>query len=105
MGIANALVYLFNCDILHKHGHRYHLSCSIQTEYLIKHPQIPPDVVKGENTQSHASDVYTFGRVLKAVNQEKLNIPLLHSLSDLCMDLNPFKRPAQNILTSLQNLS
>ena len=88
MGIANALVYLFICDILHndiksdnimiksmpddactgvlvdfgkgcmlKHGHRYHLSRSIQTEYLIKHPQIPPDVVKGE-IHSHMQVMY-----------------------------------------------
>ena len=50
-----------------KNGHKYHLSTAMQSEYLVKHPQIPPDVVKGQNFQSHASDIYAFGRVIKTV--------------------------------------
>ena len=44
-------------------GCRYSLSCSTQREYFVKHPQIPPDVVKGENCQSHASEL--LGEYLK----------------------------------------
>ena len=128
-GTASALVYLLNCGILHndikldnivikslpndvlidfgkscmlKNGRKYHLSTAMQSEYLVKHPQIPPDVVKGQNFQSHASDIYAFGRVIKTVNENKMKIPYLHSLSMFCMDCNHIKRPlASDIVTSL----
>lgn len=135
-GVANALVYLVRCHSLHndikcdnimlcshdgtctgvlidfgkgcplKRGRRYHLAPSVQKTYLIKHPQIPPDIVHGRNCQSHASDIYAFGRVIKQVNKEKLSIPLLQSIGDICMEDNSSKRPtAQDIYTSLINLS
>ena len=135
-GIANALVYLVRCSSLHndikcdnimlhsaggtctavfidfgkgchlKSGRRYHLTPSVQKKYLHEHPQLPPDIISGRNSQSHASDVYAFGRVIKHVNKQKLRLPLLQSIGDLCMEENSCKRPtAQDIYTSLSNLS
>ena len=86
-------------------GRKYHLSPSLQQEYLKNHPQVPPDVVAGESVQSHASDIYSFGRVLMAINTKKLDISMLQSLGSFCMDRDPLKRPSiQDIYTSFHNL-
>ena len=71
----------------------------------MKHSHIPPDVVYGRSRQSHASDVYAFGKVIKHINAEKLNIPLLQSIGSLCIESDASNRPsAQDIHTSLSNL-
>ena len=86
-------------------GRKYALSISEQQMYLKKHPQIPPDVVSGISRQSHASDIYGFGRVIQAINSEKLSIPFLQSLAQLSLEGNATKRPtAKDIYTSLQSL-
>ena len=134
-GTANAMLYLVRCSFLHndikcdnimlhstedtctgvlidfgkacllKNGQRYHLAPSLQKEYLMKHSHIPPDVVYGRSRQSHASDVYAFGKVIKHINAEKLNIPLLQSIGSLCIESDASNRPsAQDIHTSLSNL-
>lgn len=135
-GTASALVYLYNCGILHndlkcdnvvlsdssgggctgvtidfgkacynEKGQKYSLSRSEQQRYLRKYLQIPPDVISGVSMQSHASDIYAFGRIIRAVNTEKLSIPYFQSLIKLSLETDATKRPtAKDIYTSLQSL-
>lgn len=104
-GISKGFLIDFGKSCFLKNGRRYSLSTSVQKEYSVRHPQIPPDVVCGTNAQSHASDIYAFGRVIGIVNKKRLNIPLLQSLSTLCMKYDVPERPTiHNIFTSFTNL-
>ena len=88
-----------------ENGRKYSLLSSLQKQYLVQHPQIPPDVVCGMNRQSHASDVYAFGRVIGIVNEQKLCISLLKSLSTFCTNDKVSERPKiHDIFTSLKSL-
>ena len=82
----------------------YKLSTSDQEVYKKRHPQVAPEVRNGSYKQSIASDVYSFGRILSAVNR-KLSVPVLMSMCELCLDYNYDKRPNTNDLcTFLENL-
>lgn len=49
-----------------KRGKRYHLSPVEQEEYQ-KHKHIAPDLVDGTSVTSTASDIYSYGRLLKDI--------------------------------------
>ena len=83
----------------------YHLSKSDKEVYRKRHPQVAPDVRDGICRQSTASDIYSFGRILSSINEENLSIPVLQSMSDMCLDYDGAKRPSTNDLyTFLENL-
>ena len=83
----------------------YHLSASDKEVYRKCHPQVAPDVRDGICKQSTASDIYSFGRILSSINKEKLSVPVLLSMSDMCLDYDSDKRPSTNDLcTFLENL-
>ena len=88
-----------------KNATKYSLSCSLRKEYLVNHPQIPPDVVNGISHPSLASDVYSFGRVLRVVNEKFLKLPVLFPLTQQCMEFNGANRPSvTDLQTFLLNL-
>ena len=74
------------------------MSTSEKEVYRKSHPQVAPDVRDGYCKQSTASDIYSFGRILSSINEEKLSIPVLASMSDMCLDYYSDKRPSTNDL-------
>ena len=84
---------------------KYHLSQKEQEEYSKNHPQIAPDLRSGHCSQSFASDVYSLGRVLKLLNDTSLHIPVISSLSSMCMEYLCSKRPTTSeLFTTFRNL-
>lgn len=70
----------------------YTLSKQKKLDYAKYHPQIAPDLVAGHCKQSKQSDIYSVGRVLKAVNKV-LNYPELETFSLRCMAYLCTERP------------
>lgn len=58
-----------------------------------KHPQIAPDLRDGHCSQSFASDIYSVGRVLSAVNELVLELPAVNSLSNMCKEYFSSNKP------------
>ena len=77
-----------------KNTRLYHLSSVEQERYKTNHPQIAPDVRDGLVTQSPASDVYSFGRIISScISLKKVSIPGLSSIAEKCLEYNMEKRP------------
>lgn len=80
----------------------YKLSSQEITKYAKNHPQVAPEVRRGIQKQSFASDVYSFGRVF---NSNVLKVTCLHDLSMLCLSEIIQKRPtADELSTFVTNL-
>ena len=84
----------------------YDLNKEDRAKYAKHHPQIAPDLRDGRCKQSVYSDVYSFGRILKIVNQEaNLQIPVLINLSNMCTVYASTSRPtADELHTFISNL-
>ena len=89
----------------------YHLSTNDKAVYRKHHPQVAPELRDGICKQSMASDVYSFGRILAAINEEKLSMPALtlsmpvHASSAMCLDYDYTKRPStKDLCMFLENL-
>ena len=76
-----------------KNGKKYNLSAVEKRRYKLVHPQVPPDVVDGIRIQDKLSDVYSFGRILKSIAEDKLPVPALASISKECLLYNANDRP------------
>lgn len=82
----------------------YQLSKEQKQKYKVIHPQVAPEVRDGINKQSHASDIYSFGRIMQHINC-KLQIPVLDQLAGQCLGLVFKERPtAKQLLTFFSNL-
>ena len=79
-------------------GKHYKLSKSSQEFYSKNHPQIAPDLRDGHCKQSYLSDIYSVGRVIKKVNEQFLNIPVLDSYVLLCTKYLCTDRPSTSDL-------
>ena len=77
---------------------QYNLSNEEKLKYIRNHPQIAPDLRDGKCKQSTQSDIYSFGRILKIVNDVSLNLPAITSLSGMCTEYAGSKRPTSNEL-------
>ena len=84
----------------------YDLTMEDKTKYAKHHPQIAPDLRDGKCKQSVYSDVYSFGRVLKIINQEgNIHLPVLTNLGNMCTVYSSTNRPtAVDLSTFLSNL-
>lgn len=83
----------------------YSLSSAAKEEYKQKHPQIAPDLRDGHCYQSPSTDIYSFGRVMLTINQHKLSLPALTSMSECCLKYNSAERPTtKSMYTFLSNL-
>ncbi len=71
----------------------YHLSPEQKERYKAHHPQVAPEVRNGVSTQSFASDMYAFGRVLRQINLLKLKLPVVSHLAEQCLDQFHQRRP------------
>lgn len=71
----------------------YHLSPEQKEKYKTHHPQVAPEVRNGISTQSFASDMYAFGRVLHQINLQKLKRPVVSRLAQQCLDQFHQRRP------------
>ena len=86
-------------------GKAYSLSSAEKLEYSKHHPQIAPDLRDGYCKQCKASDIYSFGRIISAICKNKLPLPALISMSEMCLEFSKTKRPTTNELcTFLKNL-
>jgi serine/threonine protein kinase len=84
---------------------QYKLSNEDKLKYINDHPQIAPDLRDGKCKQSIQSDIYSFGRILRIVNDASLHLAFLTSLSSMCMEYVGSKRPTSDELcTSLSFL-
>ena len=102
---ARAILIDFNKACITSEGTRYKLSREAQQKYARNHPQIAPEVRKGHNNQSFASDVYSTGRVIHKINTAVLQIPGIQSLSELCLSEDLKMRPtASELLSSVSFL-
>lgn len=78
---------------------RYHLSDKEKEEYCCYHKQVAPDLVDGITNVSTASDMYSYGRLLKNIIQYfPLNVDLigtsLKKAIKQCIKYNDFDRPS-----------
>ena len=80
------------CDI--SEGKIYTLSEERKKDYKLYHSHIAPDLRDGVCRQSVMSDVYSFGRILAAVNECKLKDKNLEEITDKCLQYNWNKRPS-----------
>ena len=95
----------FGKACLESNSKLYHLSMSDKDIYRKHHPQVAPDVRDGLYKQSTASDIYSFGRILSAINEDILSIPVIVSMSELCLEYDREKRPSTvDLCTFLVNL-
>ena len=95
----------FGKACLQQSARLYKLTPFEKETYKKRHPQVAPEVRDGTCKQSIASNIYSFGRILSAINKENLSIPVLASMSDMCLDHNYDQRPSTNDLyTFLENL-
>jgi hypothetical protein len=103
--IIKAVIIDLGKSCLVNNGKNYKLSNDMKLQYKQKHPQIAPDLRDGICIQSKKSDVFSFGRILKIINEEKLHIPVLTSMSELCLKYSGCDRPLTSDLhTFLTNL-
>ena len=87
------------------HGKTYHMNDPKRREHKKKYPHIAPDLVDGHCNQSKVSDVYSFGRLLKQINDVQLNLPALNSISLHCTEYYCTQRPSTlDIKTTIHNL-
>ena len=68
------------------HGKAYHMNDVMGREYKKKYPHIAPDLVDGHCNQSKSSDMFSFGKLIKQINDKQLNLPALVSLSLHCTE-------------------
>ena len=73
--------------------------------YKKHHPQIAPEVRNGLEKQSYCSDIFSFGRIIQRINEEKLKIPVLYKMAEQCLDTCSQKWPTTTDLYKfLKNL-
>ena len=102
---VRAILIDFNKACFADEGRFYKLSSQEITKYAKNHPQVAPEVRRGIQKQSFASDVYSFGRVFNKINSNVLKLPCLYNLSMLCLSETVQKRPTGDELsTFLTNL-
>ena len=71
----------------------YKLSAEDRLKYTKNHPQIAPDLRDGHGKQSTASDIYSFGRILKIINEAIIKLPVLGKTSSACTSYSSIDRP------------
>ena len=97
-----SIIIDFGKACLEANGRLYNLSSTEKVEYKIKHPHLAPDVRDSLRCQDKLSDIYSFGRILLLISEEKLNIPAMISLS---LSYKAPKRPSTSELyTFLTNM-
>lgn len=91
-GIKGVLIDLGKaCDV--SVAKKYKLSNEDKQNCAKNHPQIAPDLRDGHCSQSFASDMYSFGRILKEVDSLVLKLPVLCPFSKLCTSYLYSDRP------------
>ena len=83
---------------------RYDLSNEDKLKYAKQHPQLAPDLRDGRCKQSVYSDMYSFGRILRIINETSLHLPVLTNFSDVCTATGTSRPTAEEVLVFLSNL-
>ena len=84
-------------------GKLYKPSLRDQEKYKKYHKHIAPEVVRGTNPQSPASDVYGFGLLLSQLSKYNKTYEPLRKLAFSCIHKSPEKRPTtQQLVAALQ---
>ena len=87
------------------HGKTYHMSDVKRREYKRKYPHIATDLVDGHCNQSKSSDIFSFGKLVKQINDIQLKLPALVSISLHCTEYYCTQRPSTiDIKTTIHNL-
>lgn len=73
-------------------GKRYTLSAKDKKAYIVKHPQIAPDLRDGLTRQCQATDIYSVGRIISSI-KGKLCLPILDPITEKCLIYRSEKRP------------
>jgi len=79
-------------------GEYYTLSETKKEKYKRYHPHISPDLRDGVSKQSVLSDVYSYGRIVSAVNESKVKDEHLTQLSKNCLRYNSSERPSTKMI-------
>ena len=85
---------------------RYHLSDKEKEEYRCNHKQIAPDLIDGVSNVSTASDMYSYGRLLKNIilyfplSVELISTHLKKAIKQ-CLKYNDFDRPSAAFVCQL----
>ena len=83
----------------------YYLCINEKNRYAKQYPQVAPEVRQGIALQSYESDMYSFGRILLHVNNEKLKLPVLERMSNECLSARLKLRPkAKDLKIFVHNL-
>ena len=76
-----------------------------QQDHISKYPHLAPDLICRHYKQSEKSDMYSVGRIIKIVNKQHINLPVLESMGSQCMEYYCNNRPsAADMRTFLHNL-
>ena len=87
------------------HGKAYNLNDAKRREHKKKYPHIAPDLVDGHCSQSKNSDIFSFGKLVKEINDVHLNLPALQALNLHCTEYYCNQRPSTvDIKTTITNL-
>ena len=84
--------------------------CSItsekkQQDHISKYPHLAPDLIRRHCKQSEKSDMYSVGRIIKIVNKQHIDLPVLESMGSQCTEYYCNNRPsAADMRTFLHNL-
>ena len=76
-----------------RHAKDYSHMKQDKKKFIQNHCHIAPDMVMGHCKQSKYSDIYSAGRVIKAINEKVLKVPVLCKYSSLCMEYVCMSRP------------
>lgn len=87
------------------HGKVYNMSDAKGRQYKKTYPHIAPDLVDGHCNQSKSSDMFSFGRLVRQINDAQLKLPALASISLHCSEYYCTQRPSTlDIKTTIYNL-
>ena len=86
-------------------GKKYNLSNEERRLYCVKHPQVAPDLRDGIQSQCTGTDIYSVGRIVAEIHRLSLPLPVLKSLSEMCLVYVSSKRPtSDDMLVTMTSL-
>ena len=79
-------------------GRKYSLSSEQREIYKKEHSQVAPDLRDGLVVQSHLTDIYSFGRIVKRVNSIIIHSSSLQAFCKQIMNYHSSERPTHQLI-------
>ena len=96
-----AFIIDFGKVCLTENGKMYKLSEEEKEHYKHEHPQVALDLRDGLVSQSNSTDIYSFGRILKRINNSVISSPGISQISKSAIAYHSHCRPATNDIISV----